>query len=233
MRTNDQSEINSVMGNAVLQHNEEMCKMKDEMKIMRSLLFNLQQELNLIKTKSSDDQCPNQPDTGKQVESSRQGLPSVAKSIMSSQDNNAKKKETSLNCKFCSHRGKTEKAFQKHMNTKHSELKSCDICADKFKTSEELCAHKLSMHKNSVTVHNKVIDGQNCPMCGYKFKTEINMISHMLSEHNFKVCHKCKTTFSDIEKLKEHLEKDHEDLEEMTPEERVIEDQLNQLISDM
>ena len=59
------------------------------------------------------------------------------------------------------------------------------------------------------------------------------MISHMLSEHNFKVCHKCKTTFSDIEKLKEHLEKDHEDLEEMTPEERVIEDQLNQLISDM
>ena len=139
-----------------------------------------------------------------------------------------------MNCQFCRYKSKTDKSLQKHMNTKHGELKSCDICVEKFKTSSELCTHKLLRHKNSATVQeSEQSERQKCELCGYSFKTENDTIVHMTREHNFKICHMCNKTFICVENLKKHFKKDHEDLEELTPEERTVEDRLNQMINKM
>ena len=135
------------------------------------------------------------------------------------QDKGVKNKETLMNCQFCSYKGKNKNFFQKHINTKHGELKSCDISVEKFNTSSELCAHKLLRHKNSATVQeSEQSETQKCELCGYSFKTENDTIVHMTREHNFKMCHMCNKTFSCVENLTKHFKKDHEDLEELTPE---------------
>ena len=74
---------------------------------------------------------------------------------------------------------------------------------------------------------------KNCELCGYSLKPETDIISHMTREHNFKMSHMCNKTVSCVENLKEKFRKYHEDIEELTPEERIAEESLNQMISEM
>ena len=62
------------------------------------------------------------------------------------------KERTSVKCKFCSNIYTTNIRLKKHLNKKHTDMHSCDICKEKFKTEGELIDHKQLLHTKSVNV---------------------------------------------------------------------------------
>ena len=85
-------------------------------------------------------------------------------------DQTIPKERFSVKCKFCSNIYTTNNRLKKHLNKKHTDLHSCDICKEKFKTEDEIIDHKQLLHTTSVNITEDelvLIDGQDCKKCDF------------------------------------------------------------------
>ena len=64
----------------------------------------------------------------------------------SSHEQKIQNKDTDIKCKLCGNTYKTEKMFQKHMNTKHEGYKTCKHCSKCFKNADTLETHMKTVN---------------------------------------------------------------------------------------
>ena len=111
---------------------------------MKSNMVKLEEELSLFKVKRSETNPHVNTrsvvkQTNKNIESTTDVL--VTKKVrheklqntIFSKGNNIQNEEINLKCQFCSNRYKTDRMLRRHMNAKHGEIKSYDLCKKKFK----------------------------------------------------------------------------------------------------
>ena len=98
-----------------------------------------------------------------------------------------KKNEFKCPSKRCTRILKTEKAFERHLETHNKPaIFPCDICGKLLKSKK-----LVRKHKNCV--HNKPVFP--CPHCEVTKTTAKRLDQHMNKEHKPRFCHKCRKDF--------------------------------------
>ncbi|XP_059483727.1 PR domain zinc finger protein 5-like [Neocloeon triangulifer] len=117
-----------------------------------------------------------------------------------------------LTCDYCELKFNSLEKMQQHVNFSHSEdfvsiFYPCQSCSLIFLSLEELHEHSLCVHDASEDRQDAEV--QVCPYCSEVKSTWLEFTTHLEQQHQILVCKTCHMFFTDLNSLKEHVQKSH------------------------